>query len=508
MSHSALLISWLPGVIYLIAAAVAASGSDESAWRRAEAGTLVALATALLGLGMAIGEPAPDWLGLLMGAMVAFLGWVVVRFSATYLTGEAGQARYRVALLLTLAAILCVIAARNLGVLVLAWLASSLCLHHLLTFYRNRRPALLAAHKKFVLSRLAELLLAAALVLLYRQTGSLDFHLLQQGLSAEPSSAAVAAMLMLAGAVLLKSAQLPLHGWLIQVMEAPTPVSALLHAGVVNLGGFVLLRLSFLLDGVPAAQYLLVAFGGTTAALAGLVMLTQNSVKVRLAWSTCAQMGFMLLEIGLGLYALAMLHLLAHSLYKAHAFLTAGETVAEARWQRLFARAPGVQRQGGILGRMALGVVALLGVTGLSLLLRRQVGLHIDPLAMLILALALAPMLWSSRIHWAGGAALLVLLTAGYALLHVLASGVIPDVENRPQGLLFAVAAGAALLYWLQAGLFARPAGAWLRRLYPWLHSGFFLDEFFTRLVFRFWPSRRQAATSAVHTGEMQGDQA
>ena len=101
-------------------------------------------------------------------------------------------------------------------------------------------------------------------------------------------------------AAVLKTALLPLHGWLIQVMEAPTPVSALLHAGVVNIGGFILIRLAELISLAPVAQVVLVVAGSLSAVLAGLVMLSRVSIKVRLAWSTCAQMGFMLAQCGLG----------------------------------------------------------------------------------------------------------------------------------------------------------------------------------------------------------------
>ncbi|XLM23048.1 NADH-quinone oxidoreductase subunit L, partial [Chromobacterium piscinae] len=111
----------------------------------------------------------------------------------------------------------------------------------------------------------------------------------------------------------IKTAQLPFHGWLTQVMEAPTPISALLHAGVVNLGGIVLIKAAPLLQTAPPANLLLMLWGGASALLCCLVMLTRISVKLRLAWSTCAQMGFMLLEIGMGRYSLALLHLLAHS---------------------------------------------------------------------------------------------------------------------------------------------------------------------------------------------------
>ena len=99
---------------------------------------------------------------------------------------------------------------------------------------------------------------------------------------------------------MLKRAQLPFHGWLYPGDGAPTPVSAPLHAGIVNLGGFVLLRFAPLVSEVPAAQTPLVVVGAATAVLAALVMTTRISIKVMLAWSTCAQMGFMLMQCGLG----------------------------------------------------------------------------------------------------------------------------------------------------------------------------------------------------------------
>ena len=110
-------------------------------------------------------------------------------------------------------------------------------------------------------------------------------------------------------------------------MEAPTPVSALLHAGIINSGGVLLITLSGLVQHSPGAMAALVLIGGLTALFGALVMLTQSAVKTALAWSTVAQMGFMLLQCGLGLWPLALLHIVAHSLYKAHAFLSAGGAV-------------------------------------------------------------------------------------------------------------------------------------------------------------------------------------
>lgn len=125
-----------------------------------------------------------------------------------------------------------------------------------------------------------------------------------------------------------------------QVMEAQPPVSALLHASVVNLRGFMLIRLASVIDTTPVAHGFLVVVGCFTATIASLVMTTRISIKVHLAWSTCAQMGFMLLKCGLGLYGLGFLHLLAHSLYKAHVFLGSGDTVNQAKLKRLAGSRP------------------------------------------------------------------------------------------------------------------------------------------------------------------------
>ncbi|WP_043112890.1 NADH-quinone oxidoreductase subunit L, partial [Pseudacidovorax intermedius] len=260
-------------------------------------------------------------------------------------------------------------------------------LQRLLCFYPDGPFALLAAHKKRIADRVADGLLLLAAGLAWREVGSgslsaLWTHVAQQGLSTPLQWAAVALVL----AVVLRTALLPVHGWLIQVMEAPTPVSALLHAGVVNLGGFVLIRFAPLLDAAAPARWLLLAFGMATAVLAGLVMLTRISIKVRLAWSTVAQMGFMLLECAVGLYTLAALHLIGHSLYKAHAFLSASGVVRDTRRQALHAPVTPTS--------LSLLMAPVLGI-GTVLVVLAAVGGPAWPLWWsALLGLAWAPMLW------------------------------------------------------------------------------------------------------------------
>jgi NAD(P)H-quinone oxidoreductase subunit 5 len=289
----------------------------------------------------------------------------VLRYSGTYLDGEARQGAFMGRMAATLAAVLLLVQAGNLFQLVLAWIATSLFLHQLLLFYRDRVPAQRAARKKSVVARAGDAALIGATVLLVWVFGTADIAtILAEARGAEGSPALVAAATLLALAALLKSAQFPTHGWLTEVMEAPTPVSALLHAGVINAGGFLLIRFADVMLLSPAVLALLVMVGGFTALFGGLVMLTQPAVKTSLAWSTIAQMGFMIMQCGLALFPLALLHIVAHSLYKAHAFLASGGAVAQVAANRR----PGTVAipDGRAVGRAFLLALAIYAAIGLA----------------------------------------------------------------------------------------------------------------------------------------------
>ena len=277
-----------------------------------------------------------DALSTVMFAMIALLGVIIYRYSCTYLDGDERQGSFLVRLAITIAAVEVVVLAGSLTVLVAAWIGTSLALHRLLLFYPDRRGAVIAARKKFIAARLGDVLLIAGAVLLAAQfdSGNLEviFEGAVAGVAAGTSSAATAAAaLCLALAAILKSAQFPTHGWLVEVMETPTPVSALLHAGILNAGPFLAIRMAFVMDQAGAANTLLIIVGGSTAVIASVVLLTQPSVKVALGYSSAAHMGFMLMICGTGVYAAALLHLVAHSFYKAHAFLSSGGAIDEAR---------------------------------------------------------------------------------------------------------------------------------------------------------------------------------
>ena len=463
-------------------------------------GPLVSDGFSLLPLGAA-GELAlsvrADAVGATVLLLVTFIGWVITRYSQTYLGGDAGQARYARWLMATLAAVCAVIITNNLAVLALAWLACSLCLHQLLTFFSNRPAALIAAHKKFLASRLGDVCLFGGVALMGTVLGTLEIDQMiakAQSLVGFPA-ALTAGVFLTAISALLKCAQLPVHGWLIQVMEAPTPVSALLHAGIVNLGGFLLIRLSPLLLEVGGAQTLLVVVGSVTACIAALVMMTRISVKVMLAWSTCAQMGFMLMQCGLGAYDLALLHLVAHSLYKAHAFLAAGGAVEQAR---LKAMSPPQAAVG--LGMSAIGTLfGLVMVAAAGWLWGAQVDKFPALWALsAIVSLALAPLLTAQALRMAAWWPLTLLASAfgvafSYFGLHHLFGMWMGTGKASISVHLFDigwVVVCFGLLFALQSLIRARPQGRVASSLYPWFYAGLYLDEWFTRLTFRLWPAR------------------
>ncbi|MEO1688088.1 MAG: proton-conducting transporter membrane subunit, partial [Pseudomonadota bacterium] len=276
-----------------------------------------------------------DALSGVMMLVISFVGAIVVQFSRNYLDGEARQGEFFGGLCATLAAALLLVSAGNLGQLVASWIAMSLALHQLLTWREDRPRALAAAFKKGVFARIGDLALMGAASALIAAFGTADIATLTQAARSAgeagdvPAGAGLAAG-FIALAALLKSAQFPAHGWLPEVVGTPTPVSALLHAGVVNAGGFLAVRFADVLVLSPGALVLLAAVGGFTAIFGAAVMLTQPTAKGALAWSTISQMGFMMLQCGLGAFSLAVLHIAAHSLYKAYAFLSAGEAAQAA----------------------------------------------------------------------------------------------------------------------------------------------------------------------------------
>ncbi|MBV8657611.1 MAG: NADH-quinone oxidoreductase subunit L [Burkholderiales bacterium] len=445
-------------------------------------------------------EPGGWWwlspFGACLAMLVQVIGTVIGIFSARYLSGEPGQRRYVAAFSVVLGLVQLLIVSDHWLMIIVCWAMTGVALERLLCFYTERPFAQLAALKKRAADRLADVFLIAAAGLAYWQVGSGSiFDLMHFVASHGTTPVLEASALCLVVAVIFRTALMPAHGWLIQVMEAPTPVSALLHAGVVNLGGFVLIRFAPLISHAPWARGALVAFGLMTAVFAGIVMLTRISIKVGLAWSTVAQMGFMVLECGLGLYSLAAMHIIGHSLYKAHRFLAASTVVRETRLRQFMqAASPSV------VSLVAAPVAAMLIV-----FLAQSVWIHPNwpRWWSVILAFAWSPLLWlpanrpgHAQFNLKLGVSGLVAI-AGLTLLtslgHLLPFG-LHDTPNDLLGLL--TLTGMALLYGIQATLRVRPdvIEPWRR----WSYAGYYLDERYTRLILR-WRANTWMPKSMVH---------
>lgn len=444
-----------------------------------------------------------DFVTAVMLLLVCSISVAIVRYSVTYLAGDPGVQRYAAWLMATLAAVTTLIIANNLLLMALAWTATSLALHKLLTFYHERPAAIAAAHKKFLASRLADFSLMMGLALTYASIGTLNIDAIQRWAEQQESLpiSMQAAALLFAFAACVKCAQIPLHGWLTQVMEAPTPVSALLHAGVVNIGGFLMIRLAPMMALAPFAQTFLVVVGMTSVVLGALIMTTRVSVKVALAWSTCAQMGLMLVQCGLGAWDLALLHLVAHSFYKAHSFLSSGSVVETWRIGSLLPkREPESPAR---VASVALIVLALFGGLMIALEALPPLGESVSLTTQLfafVAALSLVPT-WARALSLGGAAAWSILLQgAGIAALyfgwHIVAGQLVDIPHAEPTTLAWmVVGAGFTVLFAAQGLLRSLPESAIAHQLHRWLFAGLYLDERFTRLTFRLWPPRETVQT-------------
>lgn len=415
--------------------------------------------------------PETQWLGLrfdatgaALVAMVTLVGGAVLRFSQNYLDGDARQGAFLGGLHLTLATVILFVLSANLLTFTLGWVAMSLTLHKLLVFYPDRPAARLAAHKKFLLARLSDAALLLAFLCLYRITGSLDMADIAARLpAAAPFDVTLVALLLVIAAV-LKSAQFPVHGWLIEVMETPTPVSALLHAGVVNAGGVLLLRFSDVLMQSPLAQGLLVLLALGSIIVGSLAMMAQNSVKAALAWSTVAQMGFMLLQCALGAFGAALFHILAHAAYKANAFLSAG-TLSDKK---------------PVQERSVAALLPLAALAGLSLTLLATGTLSASLLVTLLAAMGVVTALEARR------PLILTVVTAGMVALALLGHGVIERLLGEAS-----LSVSPLLATVTVAGMVILCIGQWLAlsaprwppvmALYVHLKNGFYINTWLNR---------------------------
>lgn len=439
-----------------------------------------------------------DALSVVMTWLVTFLGVLLIQFSRNYLDGDPRQTVFLRRLYMTIGAVLFLVLSGNLWQLVLAWIGTSITLHQLLVFYNERPRAITAARKKFIVARMGDAALIAAAVLIAQAFGTTDLGAIHAAASSAladgtaPGSVGIAAVLVVIAAA-LKSAMFPFHGWLLEVMETPTPVSALLHAGLLNAGTFLVVRFGELVFLSTPALILLIAVGGFTAIFASSAMVTQSSVKVSLAYSSAAHMGFMLMLCGFGAHSVAIMHLIAHSFYKAHAFLSSGSVVE-------YTQNTGKQKLNTVPNPLSL-LVNLVTSLGIFLVVATALGIDVtkrpgETALGMIFVMAVAYLLVKGTtgkapvVVMARAALMAVAVTLAFFALELSAAAILgdavamfpePDAATLAAMVLAVIAFGTVtLLSALLPALVNRPA--W-RAFYVHLKNGFYANTLFDRLI-------------------------
>lgn len=284
-----------------------------------------------------------DALAAQMLTMVTTVSLLVAVFSRGYMRGDAGYARYFAAVSLFVFSMCMLVLSGNFLQLFIFWELVGLCSYLLIGFWFQRPSAAAAAKKAFVINRVGDFGLLMGVLLIWTTFGTLDFQTvlfnparLAEVAAASPGKVTLICLALLLGAM-GKSAQFPLHVWLPDAMEGPTPVSALIHAAtMVTAGVYLMARCGPLLACSTEAQLAVSGVGGVTALLAALIALTQHDLKRVLAYSTVSQLGYMFMALGVGAadptlqaagVTAAMFHLWTHGVFKALLFLSAGSVM-------------------------------------------------------------------------------------------------------------------------------------------------------------------------------------
>jgi NADH-quinone oxidoreductase subunit L len=265
-----------------------------------------------------------DQLSVVMMLIVAGVGSLIVAYSVGYMDGEDEERRYFAYISLFVFSMLLLVQSGNLLLLLAGWGMVGLSSYLLIGFHQDRPSAIAAAKKAFVMNAFGDATLALALFLLIAHTGKLGYA---DVFALSPRGGTVANLIALGllGGAVAKSAQLPLHTWLPDAMEGPTPVSALIHAAtMVTAGVYLIVRCHPLFENAYVIQDLAAGLGAATLLMAGLIALVQTDIKRVIAYSTMSQIGYMFVGAGLGAYPNAIFHLMTHAFFKALLFMAAG----------------------------------------------------------------------------------------------------------------------------------------------------------------------------------------
>ncbi|HEX8311309.1 MAG TPA: NADH-quinone oxidoreductase subunit L [Chthoniobacteraceae bacterium] len=306
-----------------------------------------------------------DALSKVMLLVVTGVGTLVHFYSLVYMEHDDAKPRYFGNLSLFMFSMLGIVLANNFAMMFIFWELVGVSSYLLIGHWFQRDSAAAAANKAFLVNRIGDFGFMLGILMIWSATGSVIFNEIGANmapLTANPTFLTVAVLLVFCGAV-GKSAQLPLHVWLPDAMEGPTPVSALIHAAtMVAAGVFMLARVFFLIDATPTAQAVIAWVGILTALLAALMATQQDDIKRILAYSTLSQLGYMVMAVGVAAPGAAMFHLFTHAFFKALLFLGAGAIIYALHHEQ------NIWRMGGLSGRMrttfltfTAGFLALIG---------------------------------------------------------------------------------------------------------------------------------------------------
>jgi NADH-quinone oxidoreductase subunit L len=304
-----------------------------------------------------------DPLSVFMMLVVSGVGSLIVAYSIGYMDGDPEERRYFAYMALFVFSMLMLVQGGNLLMLLVGWGLVGLSSYLLIGFHQERPSAIAAAKKAFIMNAVGDATLALALFLLILHTGTIGFAALPQIAHSSSTVITLVALGLLGGAV-AKSAQLPLHTWLPDAMEGPTPVSALIHAAtMVTAGVYLIARCHIVFELAPKVHDLAAIIGAATLLVAGLIALVQTDIKRVIAYSTMSQIGYMFLGVGVGAYANGMFHLMTHAFFKALLFLAAGLVI------HALAGEQDIRKMGGLRKLMpathwcfVIGALALVGV--------------------------------------------------------------------------------------------------------------------------------------------------
>jgi NADH-quinone oxidoreductase subunit L len=305
-----------------------------------------------------------DPLSVVMMLVVSGVGGLIVGYSIGYMDGDDEERRYFAYMAIFVFAMLMLVEAGNLLLLLVGWGLVGLASYLLIGFWHHRPEAVAAAKKAFVMNAIGDATMALGFFLLIFKTGSLDFGVAFGDAARLDSTTVNLVALGLLGGAVAKSAQLPLHTWLPDAMEGPTPVSALIHAAtMVTAGVYLIVRTHAVFEAAHSIEDLAAGLGAATLVLAGLIALVQTDIKRVIAYSTMSQIGYMFLGAGLGAYANGMFHLVTHAFFKALLFLAAGLVIHHLAGEQDIRRMGGLRRfMPWTWAAFLVGSLALVGV--------------------------------------------------------------------------------------------------------------------------------------------------